>query len=254
LFLTTFRYGQLSALTLCLFALALAAFRSNRPFAAGLAIGTLAYKPQLGVVAAVVLLASREWRVVAGAAAAVAGQLIAGWAVGGSELMREYFGVLRTLALNPGLVQLYPSEVHSVRGFFQLLLPWPPAVTLCFLAALIAILALAVRSWQTSAAVDLKWAQVVLLTVLASPHLLAYDLLLLSIPLMLLADHIVRHPHSREAPLIVLLLVALYLSPFSGNLARVIFVQLSVIVMGVLAIVLYRELARTTVDDGRVAT
>ncbi|MGH9309089.1 MAG: glycosyltransferase family 87 protein, partial [Vicinamibacterales bacterium] len=108
LFLTVVRYGQLSAFTLCFFAVALAAFRRRRAFAAGLAIGMLAYKPQLGLVAGVVLLVCREWRAVCGAVTSVAGQLVIGWAVAGTAVMREYVSVLWTLMSNPALVQLYP--------------------------------------------------------------------------------------------------------------------------------------------------
>jgi alpha-1,2-mannosyltransferase len=242
LFMTVLRYGQLSAFTLCLFALALVAFGRGRPFAAGLAIGSLAYKPQLGLVAGVVLLACREWRAVCGAVTAAAGQLAAGGAVAGTAVMREYVGVLWTLALNPGLVQLYPSEVHSLRGFFRLLLPFPSVVTVCFLIAVLAVLVVGVRSWRAPAPAAFKWGHIVLLTVLASPHLLAYDLILLTVPLLVLADWCVRRWPERASATIPLLLVPLYFAPFSGNLARVIQVQVSVVVMCALAVVVYREL------------
>lgn len=251
LFLTVVRYGQLSAFTLCFFALALAAFRSRRAFAAGLAIGMLAYKPQLGVVAAVVLVVCREWRAVSGAVTAVAGQLVIGWAVAGTVVMREYVSVLWTLMLNPALVQLYPSEVHSLRGFFQLLVPFPAAVTVCCLITLGAALLLAVRSWRTAAPMAVKWGQIVLLTVLASPHLLAYDLILLTIPLLVFADWCVRRWPAHGAATIALLLVPLYLAPFSGNLARVVPVQLSVVVMCALAVVAYRALEWSPVAGAR---
>jgi hypothetical protein len=242
LFLTVVRYGQLSAFTLCLFTAALAAFRAGRTFAAGLAIGVLVYKPQLGLVAGVVLLACRQWRAVGGALTAAAIQLLIGWVAAGTAVMQEYVSVLWTLMQNPALVQLYPSEVHSLRGFFQLLVPFPRAVTVCFLVTLGMALLSAVRSWRTAAPVAVRWAQVVLLTVLASPHLLAYDLILLTIPLLVFADCCVRRWPVRRAAPIALLLVPLYFSPFSGNLARVLHVQLSVIVMGALAVAVYRDL------------
>ncbi len=231
LVLTVVRYGQLSALTLFCFAAAYAAASRARPFAAGLAIGCLVYKPQLGLVVGVVMLAAREWRIVAGAVTAAAAQLAVAWWVAGSSTMSGYIRELWALAMSPGLVQLYPSEVHSARGFLQLLLPSPAGVTIGALAALVAALILAVRTWTGPAPNGVRWAQVVVLTILASPHVLTYDLLLLTLPLLVLSDWAVANPdHPRRASVAVLL-VPLALSPFSSNLARLTHVQLSVLVM-----------------------
>ena len=45
-------YAQTSVVALVCFTMAFFALRADRPFLAGLAIGTLVYKPQLGLVAA----------------------------------------------------------------------------------------------------------------------------------------------------------------------------------------------------------
>ena len=99
---------------------------------------------------------------------------------------------------------------------------------------------LAVDGWRRTTSVELRFGLVVLLTVLASPHLLSYDLVLLTIPLIVLADWIVRTPDHPLRQTIALLLVPLYFAPLSSNLARVIHVQLSVVVMVALAWSLYR--------------
>jgi alpha-1,2-mannosyltransferase len=231
LFLTLFRYAQLSAFSLLLWAVAFVALRRNRVFTAGLTIGCLSFKPQLGIVVGVVLIAAREWRAVAGAVAAVLGQLMVGWLVAGSATMMEYFRVLWTLMLNPGLVQIYPSEVHSLRGFFQLLIPSTAVVNGLSLVALVIVIVVAVRSWQSRAPLALRWGQVILLTVLGSPHLLTYDLVMLTIPLILFAEWALHNPDHPLQPAISGSLVPLYLAPFSSNLARLIPVQLSVPVM-----------------------
>jgi hypothetical protein len=231
LFLTLFRYAQLSAFSLLLWSLAFVALRRNRAFAAGLAIGCLAFKPQLGLVVGVVLIAAREWRAVAGAIAAVVGQLTVGWLVAGRATMIEYIGVLWTLMLNPGLVQLHPSEVHSVRGFFQLLIPSNAVLNGLSVIALGIIIVVAVRSWRSPAPLGLRWGQLVVLTVLGSPHLLTYDLVLLTIPLIVFADWALKNPDHPLMPIITVLLAPMYLAPFSSNLTRLIYVQLSVPVM-----------------------
>ena len=63
--------AALGAMTLLLLALALAAIRRNRRFLAGLALGTMIFKPTLGVVVGIALLAAGEWGITAGAATMV---------------------------------------------------------------------------------------------------------------------------------------------------------------------------------------
>jgi hypothetical protein len=67
--------------------------------------------------------------------------------------------------------------------------------------------------------------------VLASPHLLTYDLILLTIPLLVFADWAVAHQEHPRQPWIARLLLLLYLAPFSSNLVRLVPIQLSVVVM-----------------------
>ncbi|MGE5245369.1 MAG: glycosyltransferase family 87 protein [Betaproteobacteria bacterium] len=236
LLFASLRYAQTSPFSLLLWVLAFVALEHDRRFAAGLAIGLLAYKPQFGLIVGPVLLIAREWRLVAGAAAAVALQLAGAWLMVGTRVLDQYVGMLWTLLRNPRLVEIYPIEIHSVRGFLQLLLPWPGVITVCYLAALAAILVAAVRCWRSRAPRSLKWAELVLLTVLASPHLVTYDLLLLTVPLVLLADWAVRNAEHPRQPAVVLLLVLAYFASFSGSLvARFTHVQASVIVLSMLA-------------------
>ncbi len=253
LFWNVVRYGQASAFSLLAWSVALVALKRHRPFLAGLAIGCLAYKPQLGIVLGVVLVATRQWRVVGGAMTTAVGQLFVAWLAAGSAAMTRYVAELWTLTLNPRLVELYPSEIHSVRGFVQLLVPAPSLVTICSLAALLAVLVLAIRSWSTSAPVGLRWGQLVLFSVLASPHFVSYDLLLLTIVLLVFADWAARHPDHELRPAICLMLVLVYFAPFSGMIiARLTQVQISVVVMALLAWCMRSVCAHPTVDSRRL--
>jgi len=250
LLFTLLRYGQASAFTLLAWALAFSALRRGWSFAAGLAVGCLAYKPQLGMVIAIVLLAARQWRVVAGAAAMVIAQLSVGVWVAGLGGLRQYVDSLLTLALNPALVQIYPSESHSARAFFQLLIPAPAIVTLCFVVSFVALMAVAVRSWSARVPPAIAWGQIVLVTVLASPHLISYDLVLLTFPVLVFADWAVARPDHPLRPAVAALLVAVYFAPFSGQIvARLTNVQVSVVAMAVLAWQMYLVCR----GEGRVA-
>lgn len=234
LFLSLFRYAQLSAITLLLLSLALAAIRRDRRFLAGIALGTMVFKPTLGVLVGIALIAAGEWRIVAGAAAAATAQLALAWSVSSTAVMRDYVDVLWRLLRNPSLVQIYPTEVHSLRGFVQLLAPQSALTGLVSLPGTLLMLATAIRVWRSSSDVGVRWGVLVLLTILASPHLLTYDLLLLSIPLLTLGNWAVSHRTDRRHAAISLCLLLAYLAPFSSNLARLWPVQSSVIAIGAL--------------------
>src|SRR5450631_2344850 len=79
-------WGQTSGLALAFFTLALFALRSDRPFAAGLAIGCLIFKPQLGLAAAAVFALTLEWKTVLGALFAALAQLAVAWLHFGTQV------------------------------------------------------------------------------------------------------------------------------------------------------------------------
>ena len=230
-FFTLIRYGQVSGLSLLLLSLALAALVRDRRFLAGFVIGLMVFKPQLGVVIALVMILAGEWRFVAGAAAAASAELAGAWLVSGSNVMGQYVGVLVTLARDPSLVQIYPGEVHSLRGFVHLLTGSPVVVSVVAVLAVVAAVWTGVRAWKSDMPLTVKWGLLVVMTVLASPHLLTYDLVLLTIPLLVFADWAVAHREHPLQPWVSRLLLLLYLAPFSSNLVRLVPIQLSVVVM-----------------------
>ena len=234
-FFTLLRYAQLSAFSLLLLSLALTALRRDRRFLAGLVLGTLIFKPQLGVIVAVALVAAAEWPILAGAAVAGAGQLLIAWTVGGTEVMSQYAGVLWTLLRNPALVQIYPTEVHSARGFLHLLLPAGPLASGISSLLVAGLVVSAVFVWRSRSETGLRWGTLILLTLLASPHLLSYDLVLLAIPVLIFADWAVTHRDHPSHQWVCIALLLAYLSPFSSNLARLWPVQSSAIVFASLA-------------------
>jgi Glycosyltransferase family 87 len=183
-----FRYGQISALSLLLMALAAWFYSRQRLFTAGLVFGALAYKPNLLVVPVLALAATRQWRMLWGLGAAVCFESAANLALVGSSGFRQYLGVLATLATNPDLAQAVPTESHSLRGFVRLLVRSPMVLTITSVAG-VAISTWAVyRVWQQSADARPRWAALILAALVATPHLLTYDLLLLAVPLALVVD------------------------------------------------------------------
>ncbi len=131
----TLSFGQVSLLGLVCFTALWLSLRHDRPFLAGLAVGALAYKPQLGVVAAFVFVLSGEWRVVAGAVAAVLAQAGAAWAYWGGAIFKAYVGAL--VKLPDVIAHMEPDKamMQSWRGFF-LHLGLPELVTLALTTVL----------------------------------------------------------------------------------------------------------------------
>jgi hypothetical protein len=191
------RYGQLSALTLALLAAAVWLSSRQHRFSAGLALGVIAYKPNLLVVPIVALLLAREWRLVGGIAATAVGGAIAGLALAGWDPFLQYWRVLMTIALNPDVVQAYPTESHSARGFMRLVAPWHPLLMLTSTVALVLSTWAVALVWQRCTDWRPRWAALTLGMLIASPHLLTYDLLLLAVPLILAADWVLSESPSR---------------------------------------------------------
>jgi Glycosyltransferase family 87 len=182
------RYGQISALSLLLLATSGWLYSRRQPFAAGLALGALAYKPNLLVVPLLALAATREWRILWGMCVAAGLESAASLALVGWTGFATYLGVLATLATNPDLVQAVPTESHSLRGFVRLLLPSPIVLAIVSAIAVVGVTWAVYRVWQQSVDARPRWAALTLATILATPHLLTYDLLLLAVPLALVVD------------------------------------------------------------------
>ena len=121
--------------------------------------------------------------------------------------------------------------MHSLFSFFNALIPWSRiAVTLYLLSAAVLIIA-AWRVWQAPVSVSLRYAFLLLATVLVSPHLNVYDLVILAPALLLIADWAVCHPLHPAARRVQQLLYFSYALPLAGVATRYTHVQLSVVAM-----------------------
>jgi hypothetical protein len=91
------------------------------------------------------------------------------------------------------------------------------------------------RVWQTPVSLSLRYAFLLLATVLVSPHLNVYDLVIVAPAWLLIADWAVCHPSHPAAPRVQQLLYFSYVLPLAGVAARYTHVQLSVVAMSGLA-------------------
>jgi hypothetical protein len=219
--------GQTSALTLVCVTLAYLALRADRKWWAGVALGSLIIKPHLGPAVAVVMLVRREWRVIGGALAAIGVQWGVSALVLGVGPLLAYFQMLR---LGPGLASLLeptPSQMHSLRPFWELLLPQFSIALAFYLVTSAMVLALTVRLWRTSVPLGIRYSGLILATLLVSPHVGVYELVLLAPAFILTASESERSADALRRTFRVVLSLA-YLVPVFGGLAAITHVQLSI--------------------------
>lgn len=231
-------HGQNSAIALACLTGAFLALRQNRDFLAGLAIGTLIYKPQLGIVLACVFVASLEWRVVVGALCGAGLQLGTAWMHYGTPAMRAYYQWILGIGDINHLLEPKPYQMHSLLSFWKLLVPnLQIAVGLYILCACVVLFA-SWRVWRTQAPLSLRYSFLLFATVLVSPHLFVYDLVILAPALLMVGDWAMGHQDDARAKRVQRLLYYSYALPLAGAVAQFTRIQASVIAMSALSWVL----------------
>ncbi|HEY4343952.1 MAG TPA: glycosyltransferase family 87 protein [Parvibaculum sp.] len=203
-------HGQNSLYSAALFAGGLLAMERGRPYLAGFVLGFLAYKPQLGLLIPIALFASREWRVF--------------FATGATALG---FAALATFILGPDLWLAFFKDMPLVREIMEAgLLPWHkmpsafvffrylgvPAFYCYALQALTALGAAACVAliWWRCGANRLSWAVLVSATLLVMPYTFDYELAMLGLPLILLANDMAARGATRPEKIA---LIGLYAFP-----------------------------------------
>jgi hypothetical protein len=227
-------WGQTSALALICFTLAFFVLRAQHEFLAGVALGCLIFKPQLGVAVATLFLLTLRWKIIAGALLAASVELIPAFLYYGSEPFREWLLGLRNVPRVLSLFEPRLFQTYSLRTFWIMLIPWRSAYLVLYLASGILVTAWMVACWRSRLSLPLRYSALLLATVLLAPHLTVYDLVILAPAFLLLSDWIADNPDHPAVPHFELLLYLAFLLPLLGPLARWTHVQLSVPVMGAL--------------------
>jgi hypothetical protein len=224
-------WGQTSALALACFTLAFISLRSQREFLAGLALGCIIFKPQLGFASAVVFMASRRWKIIFGALISASLQLAAAWLFYGSHPLRLW---ITTLLNTPNLLPLLEPKIyqtHSLRTFWTMLIPWPSISVALYIISGLAVCVLTVACWRSRLPLSLRYSALLFATVLLAPHLTVYDLVILAPAFLLISNWIVTQPDTSSTQILKLLLYLAFILPLAGPLARWTHFQLSVPVM-----------------------
>ncbi len=185
----TVAMGQNGFLSAILFVGAMNLLRRS-PLWAGVLFGLLTFKPQLGLLIPVALLAGCHWRALAGASVTAGVLLGASWIVLGTETWELYFSTtapFQRLVMEQGVgafMQMVPSPFMAAR-LLDFGVPLAYAVQAVSLAAAVIGVAWAFRRRVEE---PLLAATILIGTFLATPYVFNYDMTLLSVAVIYLAQ------------------------------------------------------------------
>ena len=246
-FLQLIAHGQVGALALACLTLAWLALRRDRWWLAGLALGSLCFKPQFLTAAVLAVLVTRELRVAAGAIVGAAIQVVAVSLALGPSIWSGYLDKVRLIMRMPEAFEPKPWQMHNLKGFWLLLLGESQAATGVWLLSAAAVTGVILLIAYRTRSADLRTAVVVIGTVLLNPHLYIYDLVILMVAIAALARWLLDTPRAPEAPAIRVLLHLLWWAPLIGPLSRLTHLQVTPVLLATMLLVLWRAVSETAV-------
>ncbi|MCE9648021.1 MAG: DUF2029 domain-containing protein [Parvibaculum sp.] len=203
-------HGQNSLYSAALFAGGLLAMERGRPYLAGLVLGLLVYKPQLGLLLPIALIASRQWRVVLSTGATALGLAALSAIVLGPDLWLAFLknAPLVREIMEEGFLPWY--KMPSAFIFFRELgLPAPFSYALQGVTALGAAACVALV-WRHAGPSRLAFAVLVSATLLVPPYTFDYELAIAAVALVILASDMALRGATRFEKIS---LVGLYVMP-----------------------------------------
>jgi hypothetical protein len=186
-------HGQNGFLTAALLGGALH-WLDRKPSLAGMLIGLLAYKPQFGVLIPIALLAGGRWNSIAAAAATVAALVAISFAALGSGIWHAFVDSMnftQTVVLEQG-----GTGWQKIQSIFSAARMWGASVHTAYAvqgALFVVLVASLAWLWHSDAAFELKAAALAAGSLLATPYVLDYDLVVLAVAIAFFGRHGLRH-------------------------------------------------------------
>jgi hypothetical protein len=166
----------------------------RRPWFAGVLIGCLAYKPQFGVLIPIALLAGARWRTIGAAAATVVALVTLTMVTLGGGIWHAFadsMNFTQTVVLEQG-----GTGWEKIQSVFSAARMWGASVQSAYAIQFALALLLAASLawlWKSDAAFELKAAALTTGSLLATPYVLDYDLVVLAIAIAYVARHGLSH-------------------------------------------------------------
>jgi hypothetical protein len=186
--LWSFYSGQNGFLTAALIAGTLALL-DRRPVIAGILLGLLTVKPQLGIVFPVILILTGRWRVFAAAAVTALVLALASYLLFGVDTWHAFFDAILHQAgsvLDRGEVAFRKQQ--SVHALMRLLRSGDTLAWSVHIAIALAAIGFTGFLWLRPVDDRLRKAALAMTALLATPYLFIYDLPILSVPVVFLAS------------------------------------------------------------------
>ena len=158
-----------------------------RPVLAGICLGLLTYKPQYGLLFPIVLIAAGHWRVFVSAGVTAVVMAIASWLAFGTESWLAFFHWMPKFSqafLTEGKAPWWKLQsIFSLVRYFGGSEPLGWAFQWVLTASVAVVLAL---MWRSRVPYTLKAAALAAGTLLTTPYLFMYDMMVLAIPVAFL--------------------------------------------------------------------
>jgi hypothetical protein len=162
----------------------------RRSWLAGVLIGCLAYKPQFGVLIPIALLAGGRWSTIGAAAATVAVLLAVSFVTLGGGVWHAFansMNFMQTVVLEQGGIGW-----EKIQSAFSAVMMWGGGARTAY-ATQIALALMVAASlawlWQSDATFELKASALASGSLLATPYVLDYDLVVLAVAIAFFVRH-----------------------------------------------------------------
>jgi arabinofuranan 3-O-arabinosyltransferase len=190
----------------------------TRPLLSGICLGLLSYKPQYGLLFPLVLIAASQWKVFITAGVVAVAMALTSWLAFGTESWQAFFHWM------PMFSQAFLTEGRAPWGKMQSIfavvryfggteplgwvLQWIMSGAVAVLLALM---------WRSRVSYPLKAAALAAGTLLITPYLFLYDLMVLAIPVAFLVRiGLTRGFERHELPALGLAAALLFFYPLAG--------------------------------------
>jgi hypothetical protein len=202
----------------------------RRPALAGLLIGLLAYKPQFGVLIPIALVAGGRWRTIGAAAVTVVVLVAVSFFTLGGGIWHAFIDSMnftQTVVLEQG-----GTGWHKIQSTFSAVRAWGVGVPIAYAvqaSLLVSLAASLAWLWHSDAAFELKAAALAIGSLLATPYVIDYDLMVLAVAIAFVTRYGLHHGF-RDFE-ISLLAVAWIVPLLSRSIADVTTIPLGLMVM-----------------------
>jgi hypothetical protein len=162
----------------------------RRPWLAGVLIGLLAYKPQFGVLIPLALLADRRWITMVSAALTVAVLIVLSTGLFGAGIWQAFAdstAFTRDVVLEQG-----GTGWQKIQSIFAATRMWGAGLPVAYAAQFSLAAGIAISLmwlWRSHAAFELKATALAVGSLLATPYVLDYDLMVLAIAIAFFARY-----------------------------------------------------------------